>query len=134
MCKELTRMIAGIGVDIAEVNRIQEKIERTDTFKQHVFSENEITYCEKQKFPFVHFAARWAVKEAYLKAFGLKYIGNPRLPEIGTMHQVNGTTYVHLLGKALEEHAEKKLGIIHLSISHTKEIVIAYVIIEAILE
>ena len=123
-------MIASIGSDIVEVCRIEEKIARSDFFKAHVFSENEIAYCEKQKKPFIHFAARWAVKEAYLKAYGVKFIGNHRLPEIETIHNEDGKPFLKLNGKALEDFKEKKYTNIHLSISHTDSLAIAYVIIE----
>jgi len=123
-------MIVGIGTDIVEVCRIEEKIARSDFFKTHVFSENEITYCEKQKKPFIHYAARWAVKEAYLKAYGVKFIGNHRLPEIETVHNEDGKPFLNLIGKALEEFEDKKYTNIHLSISHTNSHAIAYVIIE----
>ena len=123
-------MIASIGTDIVEVCRIEEKIARSDFFKAHVFSENEIAYCEKQKKPFIHFAARWAVKEAYLKAYGVKFIGNHRLPEIETIHNEDGKPFLKLNGKALEDFKEKKFTNIHLSISHTDSLAIAYVIIE----
>lgn len=123
-------MIASIGTDIVEVCRIEEKIARSDFFKAHVFSENEIAYCEKQKKPFIHYAARWAVKEAYLKAYGVKFIGNHRLPEIETIHNEDGKPFLKLNGKALEDFKEKKYTNIHLSISHTDSLAIAYVIIE----
>lgn len=123
-------MIASIGTDIVEVCRIEDKIARSDFFKAHVFSENEIAYCEKQKKPFIHFAARWAVKEAYLKAYGVKFIGNHRLPEIETIHNEDGKPFLKLNGKALEDFKEKKYTNIHLSISHTDSLAIAYVIIE----
>jgi holo-[acyl-carrier protein] synthase len=123
-------MIASIGTDIVEVCRIEDKIARSDFFKAHVFSENEIAYCEKQKKPFIHFAARWAVKEAYLKAYGVKFIGNHRLPEIETIHNEDGKPFLKLNGKALEDFKEKKFTNIHLSISHTDSLAIAYVIIE----
>jgi len=123
-------MIASIGTDIVEVCRIQEKFARSDFFKLHVFSENEIAYCEKQKKPFIHYAARWAVKEAYLKAYGVKFIGNHRLTEIETLHNENGKPFLKLNGKALNEFEDKNYTKIHLSISHTDSHAIAYVIIE----
>lgn len=123
-------MIQGIGTDIIEVSRIADKLARNEYFKTHVFSENEIEYCEKQHKPNVHFAARWAVKEAYLKAFGLKFIGNHRLYEIETVHNEDGKPSVKLNGLSLTQHNEKKLGNIHLSISHTETHAVAYIIIE----
>jgi len=123
-------MIAGIGTDIVEVHRIEGKITANQYFKEHVFSLTEISYCDQQKKPGIHYAARWAAKEAYLKAYGLKFIGNHRLYEIETLHNEDGKPYIHLLGKAMEEFMEKKFESIHVSISHTDAHAIAYVIIE----
>ena len=123
-------MIQGIGTDIVEIKRIADKLTRNKTFKEHVFSPQEIAYCEKQKFPFMHFAARWAVKEAYLKAYGLKFIGNHRLHEIETVHNEDGKPAVVLTGLAAQQHEQKQLGRIHLSISHTDVYAVAYLIIE----
>ncbi|MBK7763097.1 MAG: holo-ACP synthase [Bacteroidetes bacterium] len=123
-------MIAGIGTDIVEVHRIEQKVTANEYFKAHVFSQQEIDYCDKQKKPAIHYAARWAVKEAYLKAYGLKFIGNHKLHEIETLHNDDGKPYIHLKGKALEEFNAKHFQTIHVSISHTEAHAIAYVIIE----
>ena len=123
-------MIAGIGTDIVEIHRIEEKLVKNTYFKTHVFSTNEIEYCEKQKKPFMHFAARWAVKEAYLKAFGVKFIGNHRLPDIETVHNEHGKPFIELKQKAKEEFDEKNFMQVHVSISHTEVHAMAYVIIE----
>ncbi len=123
-------MIAGIGTDIVEVHRIEQKVTTNEYFKEHVFSTHEIEYCDRQKKPAIHYAARWAVKEAYLKAYGLKFIGNHKLHEIETLNTEDGKPYVHLIGKALEEFHAKKFQHIHVSISHTETHAIAYVIIE----
>jgi holo-[acyl-carrier protein] synthase len=123
-------MIAGIGTDIVEVSRIESKISSNQYFKEHVFSKLEIEYCDNQKKPGIHYAARWAVKEAYLKAYGLKFIGNHRLHEIETRHNEDGKPSINLIGKAMEEFEAKKFEIIHVSISHTDSHAIAYVIIE----
>jgi len=123
-------MIAGIGTDIVEVERIREKLTRSDYFKEHVFSPGEIDYCEKQKNPFIHFAARWAVKEAFLKAFGLKFIGNHKLPEIETRHDADGKPLIHLSGQTRDEFAERGFADIHATISHTAQYAVAYIVIE----
>lgn len=124
-------MIAGIGTDIVEVYRIEEKLQKNERFKTHVFSEAEIAYCEKQKKPNIHFAARWAVKEAYLKAIGVQFIGNHRLPEIETLHFENGKPFIHLLGNAKQNFLDQKCKAIHVSISHTESNAIAFVLIES---
>ncbi len=63
--------IFGIGIDVIEVERIEEAIEDSgDRFLQRVFTADERFYCQKQKRPVIHFAARWAAKEAVAKALG----------------------------------------------------------------
>ena len=123
-------MIAGIGTDLVDVKRIAEKLSRNPSFRDHVFSVREIDYCEQQKESAMHYAARWAVKEAYLKAYGVQFIGNHRLPEIETCHRENGQPFIQLYGKALQEFTEKNFVSIHLSITHTHELAMATVIIE----
>lgn len=123
-------MIQGIGTDIVEIKRIEIKLSANTDFKTHVFSKDEINYCDKQKKPYIHYAARWAVKEAYLKAFGLKFIGNHHLHEISVGHDKDGKPFIKLIGDSLAKHHDKKLGIIHVTISHTDSYAIAMVIIE----
>ena len=63
-------MILGIGVDMIEVARVQKAIERNPRFVDKVFSPTEIAYCEAKKNRFQHLAARFAAKEAFIKALG----------------------------------------------------------------
>lgn len=64
-------MIFGTGIDIIEVERITQAIERWgDHFLNHVFTEEEIAYAKRYRYPSQHFAGRFAAKEAVLKAFG----------------------------------------------------------------
>jgi holo-[acyl-carrier protein] synthase len=123
-------MILGIGTDLIEVGRIEKKIQTNDSFKHHVFSEKEIMYCENAKNPYPHFAARWAVKEAFLKAFGVQFIGNHKLPEIETSHDEHGKPLINLCGKMREAFMLKYQAKIHVTITHTKEHALAFVIIE----
>ena len=63
--------IFGIGIDVIEVERIEKAIEESgDRFLDRVFTAEERSYCDKQKRPVIHFAARWAAKEAVAKALG----------------------------------------------------------------
>ena len=64
-------MIIGIGIDMIEVDRVNEKIDRTKGFKEKIFSEGEILFCESRKNKTQSYAARFAAKEAFLKATGL---------------------------------------------------------------
>ncbi len=64
-------MIIGTGIDIIEIDRIKKAIDRWgDGFLKHVFTQEEIDYARKHRYPNQHFAARFAAKEAVLKAFG----------------------------------------------------------------
>lgn len=123
-------MIIGIGTDIVEVSRVMDKLKRSEGFKNKIFAQSEIDYCESRAYPAMHYAARWAVKEAYLKASGVKFIGNHHLSCIVTCHDEHGKPYVQLLGKEAESFYSRYQATIHLSISHTKEYATAYVIIE----
>ncbi len=126
----LRAMIAGIGTDLVEIARIAEKITRNEAFKLHVFTQDEIAYCDSMKKPAMHYAARWAVKEAFLKAYGVKFIGNQKLPEIETVKDEHGNPDIKLSGETLEEFKLRGFSFAHVSISHTDSHAMAYVIIE----
>jgi holo-[acyl-carrier protein] synthase len=123
-------MIFGLGTDIVEVARIQDKLSNNPALIQHIFSEDEQAYCQKQKHPYVSFAARFAVKEAFLKAFGVQFIGNHSLPEIAVHNTEYGKPSIILSGKAMQAFTDKNLQQIQVSISHTLTHAIAVVIIE----
>ena len=64
-------MIVGTGIDIIEIDRIKNSIQKySDRFKKKIFTQKEIEYCDSQAEPAKHFAARFSVKEAVLKCFG----------------------------------------------------------------
>ena len=64
-------MIVGLGIDISEVNRIREAIERHgEAFLKRVYTPSEIAYCKKHRDPYERYAARFAAKEAAMKALG----------------------------------------------------------------
>ena len=75
-------MVTGIGIDLIETARVEEKIAKDSGFREYVFSENEIAYCESKTNRFEHFAARFAAKEALLKALGTGFPGGLVLNEI----------------------------------------------------
>lgn len=63
-------MILGLGIDIVDIERIQKKIQKGEAFKNLVFSAQEINDCEQKRNPYESFAARFAAKEAFVKALG----------------------------------------------------------------
>ena len=62
--------ILGVGVDVVEVERVQRILDRRSTFRDRVFSAEEIAYCDGKAFPARYYAARWAAREACVKALG----------------------------------------------------------------
>jgi holo-[acyl-carrier protein] synthase len=123
-------MIFGLGTDIVEVTRIATKLTDNPPLKNHIFSVHEQIYCEAQKKPSIHYAARFAVKEAFLKAFGVTFIGNHALPEISVTNNEHGKPAIQLTGKTLIAFNNLKLTAIHVSISHTDAYAVASIIIE----
>ncbi len=124
-------MIVGTGIDIAEVPRIRRSIERFgDRFLRRIFTENEIRYCESKANRFERYAARFAAKEAAMKALGTGWNHGVRWRDCEVARMPGGRPTMAFHGKAAEFAA--KLGVKNaaLSISHTAEQAIAQVILE----
>lgn len=123
-------MIYGTGVDIVNIKRVQNLIERwNEKFLNKVFSESEIDYCQNKSNMAVHFAARFAAKEAVAKMFGTG-IGKINWRDIVVINDKNGKPEIELSGKAGELRKELEIEKIFLSISHEKKYAIAQVIAE----
>jgi holo-[acyl-carrier protein] synthase len=122
-------MIIGIGTDIAEVARIAKSIEKS-SFKEKIFSKTEIAYCEAKINKSESFAARFAAKEAFFKAIGTGYRGGVAFKEVEIRNDKLGKPALHVLGKTAKIVAKKNIKSIHVSLSHTKEIAIATVVLE----
>jgi holo-[acyl-carrier protein] synthase len=122
-------MIAGIGIDIVEVDRIAEKILK-EGFREKVFSKNEIDFCEsKGTNKAQHYAARFSAKEAFLKATGKGMLLSNELNEIEVRTNDDGKPEIHLTGN-LALLAEEKKWRIHLSLSHVSSTACAMVVLE----
>lgn len=122
-------MILGIGTDIAEVARIAKSA--TDTrFRERVFSPYEITYCESKANKGESYAARFAAKEAFFKAIGTGWRGGLAFNEVEVQNDELGKPSLHLLGETALIASEKNIKTIHLSLSHTKELAVAMVVLE----
>ena len=125
-------MIVGTGIDIAEVPRIAHAISRFgDRFLQRVFTEGEISYCDAKANRVERYAARFAAKEAGMKALGTGWNHGVRFRDIEVRRQPGGRPTIAFHGKAAEFAA--KLGAVNvsLSLSHTAEQAIAQVILES---
>jgi len=123
-------MIAGLGIDIVEVERIAEKIEKGNGFTELVFSANEINYCESKTHKYEHYAARFAAKEAFFKALGTGWLNGTAFNEVEVTHNEQGKPEIVLLG--LTHHTVSAVGNfkISVSLSHTRPTATAIVIIE----
>jgi holo-[acyl-carrier protein] synthase len=124
-------MIVGTGIDLAEVPRLAQSIQRFgDRFLHRIFTEGEIRYCESKANRIERYAARFAAKEAGMKAIGTGWNHGVRWRDIEVSRPPGGRPTLIFHGKAAEFAA--KLGAKHvaLSISHTPEMAIAQVILE----
>jgi holo-[acyl-carrier protein] synthase len=124
-------MIYGIGTDIVEVDRIAAKIEKGKGFRELVFTPQEIAYCEQQVNPAQHYAARFAAKEAFLKAMGTGWgHGKINFNEIAITNNEAGKPLLQLTGPAASCYNELLIKQILVSLSHVKATAIAMVVIE----
>lgn len=120
------------GVDIVEIERIKSSLEKSGlAFKNRIFTQNEIDYCEKKNSSkYQSYAARFAAKEAVSKAFGTGISGGLSWKDIEISNDNYGKPHVTLSGKGSELFESMNAVSISLSLSHTKDNAIAYVIIE----
>lgn len=123
-------MIIGVGIDMIEVERVNEKIDKNNGFKEKIFSEQEIIFCESKKNKTENYAARFAAKEAFLKATGLGLTLGHQLSEIEVVNDNLGKPSFNLTGEVKKKSLEKNWNRIHLSLSHLKNVACAIVIIE----
>lgn len=118
-------MIVGIGVDLVNIGRIQRAIEKNKHFKDRVFTKEEQAYCQSGANPWEKYAARYAAKEAFLKVCGQGIFSCP-LTDIEVVKDEAGQPSYRLIGKAYQLMEEKNLGRIHLSLSHEKDMAMAF--------
>ncbi len=124
-------MIVGTGVDIAEVPRIERAIGRFGRrFLQRVFTPLEIEYCERHKNRFERYAARFAAKEAGMKALGVGWRGGILWREIEVVNQRGGKPTLRLHGTAARLAEGLRVRNVALSLTHTEAQALAQVILE----
>ena len=122
-------MIKGTGIDIIKIERIQKAITK-EYFVNRVFSAAEQEYCVKRnKQAATSYAARFAAKEAFVKALGTGFV-NGELLDIEVENDVLGKPKLLLRGFFQQIIEERKIKNIHLSLSHTDEYAVAQVILE----
>jgi holo-[acyl-carrier protein] synthase len=92
--------IVGIGVDVVEVDRVRRVLERRMSFRDRVFTPEEISYCESKAVPAERYAARWAAREACIKALG--GVRGLRWKDIHVVRHRTGAPRLALEGPAKE--------------------------------
>ena len=123
-------MIVGIGTDIIDVNRIHRVIERNGAFVTKVFTPLEITYCNAKAAKAQSYAARFAAKEATMKALGTGWAMGISWLDIEVENNAEGKPVLRLSGAALARAGELGANLWHLSLSHEKDSALAFVILE----
>jgi holo-[acyl-carrier protein] synthase len=124
-------MIVGSGIDIAEVPRIRNSIDRFgERFLERIYTRGEIRYCQSKANSVERYAARFAAKEAAMKALGTGWSRGVRWRDIEVSREPGGRPTLVFHGKAAEFAG--RMGALHvaLSLSHTAEHAIAQVILE----
>ena len=124
-------MIFGTGIDIIEVDRIKNSIQKySDRFKKKIFTQKEIDYCHSQADPAKHFAARFTAKEAVLKCFGTGMTGGILWKDIEVDKLNSGQPVLNLYANGKELFNQLNLKHIHISITHDKTYAAAHAIAE----
>ncbi len=119
-------MIVGIGTDIVAIHRIRAALERPRTgarFRDRVFTPDEVAYCERRRTCWESFAARFAAKEAFFKAFGEAAAWQ----EVAVVRD-SGPPRFALSGRTALRAAERGIARVHLSISHDGDFASAFVV------
>jgi len=115
-------IIHGIGIDVVEVGRIEAAISNLgDTFLARLFTVREREYCQKQHRPGLHYAARFAAKEAVSKALGTGIGGEAGWLDMEVERAESGAPKMIFTGNAADFLASRGIAEVQVSLSHAKE-------------
>ena len=120
-------MIVGIGVDAVEIDRFRRSLERTPSMKSRLFTSEELDYVEPHDDPTASLAARFAAREAVMKAMGVG-LGAFEFHDVWVQRADSGRPTLAVTGRARQIANELGVTDWHLSITHTASTAIAYVI------
>lgn len=124
-------MIFGIGTDIVEIRRFQLFLDKKNiAILDRLFTSFERSFCENSKNSASRLSARFAAKEAFLKALGTGLRNGISWHDMEIINNEMGKPEMNLYGKAVEQFQLNKLNNIHLSLSHDGGNAIAMVILE----
>jgi holo-[acyl-carrier protein] synthase len=125
-------MIVAIGIDLVEIDRIEEVFKRRgDRFRDRIFTEQEVSYCEGRSSRLASYAARFAAKEAMMKALGTGWSDGIGWRNVEVIIGRSGAPTVELHGRALERLREIGATKAHVSLTHSGKLAIAEVVLES---
>ena len=123
-------MIFGIGTDIIEVKRLEKIVAKGRQYLDTIFTEKEVEYCETKGRKAEHYAARYAAKEATLKALGVGWRDGFTFSDIEVINDELGKPRIFLHGKVKEFWDQHQIKQTSISLSHSKDSAIAVIILE----
>src|SRR5262245_27924496 len=125
-------MIVGIGIDVIQNERIGESLTRFGSrFVNRIYTEIETGYCNNCADPAIHFAARFAAKEAAFKALGTGWAAGVTWKDIEVQRLPSGQPTLHLSGEALARATSMGATRFHISLTHDQLVSCAVVILES---
>jgi holo-[acyl-carrier protein] synthase len=124
-------VIAGVGIDVVELERFEAALRRQGRrFVERIFTAGERDYCESRRDRTARYAARFAAKEAVLKALGTGWTGGIRWTDVEVVRSPGGAVGVKLAGQARAEAKRQGVRTIHLSLTHTSRTAAAVAVAE----
>ena len=124
-------MISGIGIDLVDVERLKKILARWGgRFTERYFSRQENEYCQHKAVPAIHYAARFAAKESFLKSLGIGLGMGIELKNIEVVNGGDGKPDLILHDEAMRLLEERGIRKAHLSLTHTSKSAVAVVVLE----
>jgi holo-[acyl-carrier protein] synthase len=123
-------MIVGVGIDVIEIEKVREAAERNHRFLERTFAVSELRHSQEKHDPYPHLAARFAAKEAVMKALGTGWNHGVTWTDIAVHSNPGGQPAVHLSGAARRFAQQLGVGSIHISLTHSRDYAAAQVVLE----
>src|SRR6185295_6335465 len=124
-------MVFGVGIDVIQNERIRDSITRFGPrFLNRIYTEKEIAYCSNCADPAIHYAARFAAKEAGFKALGTGWAAGVKWKDVEVQKLSSGKPELHLYGEALERAASLGATRFYVSLTHDQLVSAAVVIFD----
>jgi holo-[acyl-carrier protein] synthase len=120
-------VIVGVGVDVVDVERFRRVLARTPSMRERLFTADELTYVKPRPDPVPSLAARFAAREAVMKALGLG-LGAFGFHDVSVQVAASGAPSLVVVDRAATLAAERGVGAFHLSLSHDGPVAVAVVV------